>query len=284
MLAHREKRTKPFRDEKILASWNGLLIGALADAARALGEPAWLAMAERAFDFVWRVLVKDDRVLRHAKDGVAKGPGFLDDQAFVACAAVDLYEATGSGEYLRRARALAATIRSQFADESGALYLVAQDGESLIARPRDVYDHAVPSATSKALELFLRLGTLVDADLAGRAEKAVASLAAAALENPFGLSTVILLADRITKTSVDVVLVEDPGELLGATYRAYLPHRTIAHAKEDGTSAAALLAEGKRASAPAAFVCHRHSCAAPVSGYRELLGLLSPKRDASPTA
>src|SRR6185312_5431338 len=153
MLAHREKRIKPFRDEKILASWNGLLIGALADASRALGEPEWLAMAERAFDFLWRALVKGDRVLRHVKDGTPKGPGFLDDQAFVACAAIDLYEATRNGDYLRRAHALAETIRAVFMDDAGALYLVPKDGEALIARTQDVYDHAIPSATSKALEV-----------------------------------------------------------------------------------------------------------------------------------
>ncbi|HEY1954213.1 MAG TPA: thioredoxin domain-containing protein [Polyangiaceae bacterium] len=288
MLAHREKRPKPFRDEKILASWNGLLISALADAARALGEPEWLAMAERAFDFVWRVLVKDNRVLRHAKPSgdeyAAKGPGFLDDQAFVACAAIDLYEATRNGEYLRRARGLAETIRAEFTDDAGALYLVAKDGEPLIARPQDVYDHAIPSATSKAVELFLRLGTLVDATFSAAAETIVASLAAAAVENPFGFSSLVLLADRIASTSVDVVLVGESDELLGAAYRAYVPHRTIAHATTAGASDAPLVTEGKAASAPAAFVCHDHSCAPAVSGYRDLLSLLSPAGDAAPNA
>jgi uncharacterized protein YyaL (SSP411 family) len=276
MLAHREKRPRPFRDEKILASWNGLLVGALADASRALAEPRWLALAERAFAFVWQNLQKDGRVLR----SVGAGPGFLDDHAFVACAAVDLYEATGRADYLTRARSLAETIRAHFAGEDGALYLVADDGEALIARPKDVYDHAIPSATAKALELFARLGSLSDEALSAAAERGVASFAAAAVENPFGLSSLVLLADRVARTSVDVVLVGESDELLRAAYRAYVPHRSIAHAALDGSSAAPCLADGKRASAPSAFVCRGQSCAPPTSVYRELMGLLSPKGDA----
>jgi uncharacterized protein YyaL (SSP411 family) len=280
MFAHREKRTKPFRDEKILASWNGLFISALADAARTLAEPSWLALAERAFDFVWRVLTRDNRVLRHAKDGVAKGPGFLDDQAFVGCAALDLYEATGNGEYVARALALAETIRAQFVGADGRLYLVASDGEPLIARPEDVYDHAIPSATSMALTLFVRLGTLVSPELATAAEKELGELALAAMENPFGLSQVMTLVDRVARTSTELVLVGESAAnptLLQAAYAAYIPHRTIAWVSADGTSAAPLLASGKArvGESVTAFVCRDHSCSAPLTGYREVLALLS---------
>ena len=101
LLARREKREKPFRDEKILASWNGLVIGALADAGRGLGEPSLLSAAEEAFGYVERVLVSaNGRVARLAKGAVVKGPGFLDDHAFLAAAALDLYESTGNERYL----------------------------------------------------------------------------------------------------------------------------------------------------------------------------------------
>ncbi len=259
LLAHREKRIKPFRDEKILASWNGLLIGALADAACALSEPTWLELAERAFAFVMEKLVKDDRVLRHVKDGVPKGPGFLDDQAYVACAAIDLYEATGKRAFLDRARAFAETIRKHFTGEDGELFLTSDDGEPLIARTQDIYDHAIPSASSKALELFIRLG---------EEPKQLESLAASAVANPFGLSSIALLADRVARTSTEVTLSGNPKELFDATYRAFIPHRAVVH--KEGT-------EG------CAFVCHNHACSLPVSGYRELMALVSPKRDTSPS-
>ncbi|HEX4513457.1 MAG TPA: thioredoxin domain-containing protein, partial [Polyangiaceae bacterium] len=143
LLAHRDERVKPFRDEKILAAWNGLLVSSLADASRALSEPRWLELAERAFAYVWTHLRKGDRIVRHA----SQTSGFLDDQAFVACAALDLHETTGNPAYLEHARLLAKTIRDAFRDESGALYLAPKDGEALIARTQDVYDHALPSAT-----------------------------------------------------------------------------------------------------------------------------------------
>ncbi len=274
MLAHREKRIKPFRDEKILASWNGLLISALADASCALAEPKWLALAENAFAFLMKNLAVDDRVLRHVKNGVAKGPGFLDDQAYVACAAVDLYEATGSGEYLRRAHAFAETIRNHFTNEDGELCFVADDSEPLIARTQDVYDHAMPSATSKTLELFARLGAMRSPEFATIAVRGITALAQAAIENPFGLSTLALLADRMARTSVDIVLVGRSEELHRATYAAYVPHRVVVHTSLEGQSDAMLLSDGKRAEKPSVFVCHAHSCAAPVSGYRELMALL----------
>ncbi len=273
LFAHREKRPKPFRDEKILASWNGLLVSSLADASRALAEPKWLALAERAFDFVWRVLVQDDRVLRHCKDGVAKGPGFLDDQAFVACAAVDLYETTGNATYLDRALALAKTIRAHFMND-GALFLTPDDGEALIARTQDIYDHAIPSATSKALDLFSRLGAIThDEELAKLAERGIASFASSAVDNPFGLSSIALLAHRVAASTVDVVFTNVPpaDPLVNAAFDVFVPQKTIAWASAQGVS-------------PNVTVCRGHSCSLPVSTYRELLRLLSPGGDAASNA
>ena len=200
LLARRDRRVKPFRDEKILATWNGLLVSSLADASRALSEPRWLELAERTFDFVWTHLRKGDRIVRHAEQPF----GFLDDHAFVACAALDLHEATAKPEYLEHARALSRTIREAFMDdkETGALYLAPKDGEALIARTQDVYDHAVPSATSKALELCARLGE----DVQG-----LGPLARAALDNPFGLSSLVLVADRVRNESTEITFTNtDP--------------------------------------------------------------------------
>jgi hypothetical protein len=268
MLAHREKRPKPFRDDKILTSWNALLIGALADASRAQSEPSWLGMAQRAFDFVWGALVKDGRALRHFMDGVARGTGFLDDHAFLGCAALDLYEATGEPRYLANAKTLAEAIRSRFMQKD-VLYLTPDDGEPLIARTQDLYDHSIPSATSMAVLLFLRLGALAVPELTSVAEQQLEGLCAAAEENPFGLSQTVLLVDRLARGPTDVVLIGDSPELLKAAFEGYIPHRNIGWK-------GSLLAEGKDAPKPCAFVCRDRSCSPPAFGYRELLGLLSP--------
>src|SRR6185312_5844835 len=109
MLAYREKRERPLRDDKVLASWNGLLIGALCEAGRALGEPSWVEAAEAAFAAISAGLVRDGRAGRYLKDGrrASEKPGFLDDQAYLGNAALDLYEATGQPRYVTAARALA---------------------------------------------------------------------------------------------------------------------------------------------------------------------------------
>ena len=138
LLAEREARPKPFRDEKILAGWNGLMIGAMAEASRVLERPELLAVAERAFAYVDRVLIDGGRVLRLAKGSVVKRAGFLDDQAFVACAALDLYEATGAPAYVAKARTLTDALLAHFADaDSGGFFFTPDDGEALLHRAKD---------------------------------------------------------------------------------------------------------------------------------------------------
>jgi uncharacterized protein YyaL (SSP411 family) len=263
LFADREKRVKPFRDEKILASWNGLLVSSLADASRALGEPRWLELAERAFAFVWTHLRKGDRIVRHA----SQPNGFLDDQAFVACAALDLHEATANPDYLERARSIAKTIREAFMDESGAFYLAPIDGEALIARTQDVHDHAVPSATSRALELFVRLGEEVHA-------RSLNALVSAALENPFGSSSLVLVADRVVNESTEITFTDvDPkSELSKAAWTPIVRNRTIRWTTTSDKVR------------PNVIVCRGRSCSLPVSTYRELLSLLSPEGDVTPSA
>ena len=255
LLARREERVKPFRDEKILASWNGLMISSLADASRALDEPRWLEIAERAFDFVWTNLRKGERIVRHAQLPF----GFLDDQAYVACAALDLHEATAKSDYFEAAESLAKTIREAFM-EDGALYLTPKDGEALIARTQDVYDQAVPSATSKALELFARLGQ----DVPG-----IQSLAAAALDNPFGLSSLILVADRVVSESTEIRFTNtDPtSELAKGAWNLIVRARSIRWTTT-----------GEKVG-PNVIVCRGRSCSLPSSTYRGLLRLLSPEGD-----
>ena len=280
MLAFRETRPKPFRDEKILASWNGLMIRALADAGAALDAPEMIEAAARAFAFVERALVQGDRVLRHVKDGVVKGPGFLDDYAFVADAALDLYEATGEARYVAFAQKLADAMLAHFWDDAdNAFYFAPADGERLIFRPKDAFDHAIPSGASIALLVLSRLGAMIEPRYAKVAERGVQRLASAAAENPFGLSQTILLVDRLARGTTDVALVGAPDAaetraLAREAFRAYLPNRVIAW-----PSGAPLLAEGKAAhAAPVAYVCRGRTCSLPVRTPAELRPLLAPAR------
>jgi hypothetical protein len=290
MFEARERRPRPFRDEKILASWNGLMIGALADAGAALGDAAMLSAAERAMGLVERLLVvREDgtraRVLRHAKDGVPKGPGFLDDHAFVGDAALDLYEATGSPRWVALARATGEAILAHFRDEGGAgFFFTPDDGEAILVRAKDPYDHAVPSGASVACRLLLRLGALVDPRYASPAERAVESLAAAAADNPLGMSGTVCLADRLVRGTVDVVLVgprtsDATRALAREAFRAPLHDRVVAWADPAdplALEACRVLAEGKPAlPEPAAYVCRGRTCSLPVHGAGELARALA---------
>jgi uncharacterized protein YyaL (SSP411 family) len=285
MFQARETRPKPFRDEKVLASWNGLLIGALADAGAALADEKLVSMALRAMQDVEKRLISRDggagvRVARHCKDDDVRGPGFLDDYAFVGDAALDLYDATGDAHWVTLARALGDTILASFHDPSeGGFFFSADDAERILVRTKDAYDHAIPSGASIAVKLLLRLGALTDPKYAKPAEAAVESMAQAAVENPMGMSSLLGLVDRLVRGSVDVVLVgprSSPATraLAAAVHRAPLADRVMAWADPADASAlaaCAALAEDKPARPePVAYVCRGRTCSLPIADAGEL--------------
>jgi hypothetical protein len=287
MLAYRETRERPLRDDKVLASWNGLVIGALAEAGRALGEPAWVEAAEAAFAAISAGLVRDGRAGRYLKDGrrASERPGFLDDQAYLGNAALDLYEATGHPRYVAAARALALAMADHHWDPAeGGFYFAPGDGDALIARTKDLFDQAIPAAASMAALLCLRLGALSDPDLAAFGQKQLETAASAALDNPFGMGQAVLGLDLLVRGSTDVVVVGPRAAaepLLAAAHRAYLPCRTLAYvdpADPASAACASVLAEGKPApeGKAVAYVCRGRTCSAPVSDPAELSRLLSP--------
>ncbi len=277
MLAARETRIKPFRDEKILASWNGLMIRALADAGAALGDAAALASSRRAFDFVKGALVKDGRVLRLVKDGVTRGPGFLDDYSFLADAALELYEATGEPSYVAVAKELADAMLTHFWDDADAsFYFTPADGEALIHRAKDPHDHAIPSGAAIALGVLTRLGAMVDEKYLRHAERGIERLAAAAMQNPFGLGQTLVNVDRLVRGTVDVVLVGAPDApatqaLAKVAFEAYLPNRVVAWQ----TGAPLLAADKPAKDTPVAYICRGRTCSAPVGTPEALRALLA---------
>lgn len=158
---YRAKRAQLHRDDKILVSWNGLMICACAKAGAVLGEKRYVEMASRAEAFIREHLVKDGRLLVRYRDGDAAGEGKLDDYAFYTLALTELYRVTFRTDYLSRAAALAEKMVEQFFDrEQGGFYLYAEDGEQLIVRTRETYDGAMPSGNSVAAEVIWRLAQI----------------------------------------------------------------------------------------------------------------------------
>src|SRR5262249_41907937 len=161
------------------------MIGAMAEAGAALGDPALVASAERALAFVTSKLVtKTDtgaRALRLVKGDVVKGPGFLDDHAYLANAALDVYEVTGDPAHVELARSLATSMMTFFWEDAEGFFFTPKDGEALITRSKDPYDNAVPSGASMACRALLRLGALVDVKYMEIAERQLVRLAPSAV-------------------------------------------------------------------------------------------------------
>jgi len=286
LLEARRKREKPFRDDKILSSWNGLTIAALADAGLALDDPTLLGAAERAYDHVERLLVSGGAVLRFAKGDQIVGPGFLDDHAFLAAAALALYEATGDERRLLASRRIADRLLEQFSDGSGTFFFTPASGEKLIVRVEDPFDQAIPAGAAVAASVLLRLGSLIDASYSAPAERYLERMAPAALENPFAFSYTIGALDYLVRGSTDVVILgstQDPAAraLHRAALRTYLPNRNIVWAdptRPSSLAAAERLTAGKPAgSRPTAYVCRARTCSPPISDPEQLAQTLGPK-------
>ncbi|AKU96943.1 Thymidylate kinase [Labilithrix luteola] len=286
----REKRVKPFRDEKILTSWNALMIGAMAEAGAALGDPALVDSAERACAFVQSKLVVAQgahaRALRLVKGDVVKGPGFLDDHAYLANALLDLYEVTGDPTRVAAARALVDGMIDAFWEDAEGFYFTPKDGEALITRSKDPFDSAVPSGVSMACRALLRLGALVDTKYAAMVERELLRLAPQATSNPMGFGQALCEMDRLVRGSVDVVLVGARGDartqaLAREVFATWIPNRTVAWLDERNPAsreACALLAEGKPAKdVPVAYVCRGRTCSLPVRTPEDLAPLLTPQ-------
>src|SRR5437899_4323373 len=146
LLEVRERRVKPLRDEKILASWNGLMVSGVLDAYQTLGSPAYLEMADKALAFLQDRAYKNVRLFRTVTGGIGKLNGYLDDYAFLSAALIDAFEATAKPTYLDKARELTAVMVEQFSEpQTGGCFFTGKDHESLLQRMKTGEDSAIPS-------------------------------------------------------------------------------------------------------------------------------------------
>jgi uncharacterized protein YyaL (SSP411 family) len=159
LFAAREKRVKPGTDEKILTSWNGVMISGFAKGYAVTGDSRYLQAANRALDFIERKLGSNDgRLMRTFKDGQAKLNAYLDDYAFYTCALLDLFAVDSKQEYLERAIKYTDLMLEHFWDQKeGNLFFTSDDHEKLIVRTKNFYDLAIPSGNSVAAANLLRL-------------------------------------------------------------------------------------------------------------------------------
>ncbi|WP_158737923.1 thioredoxin domain-containing protein [Alteribacillus sp. YIM 98480] len=158
LFKHREKRVHPHKDDKILTSWNALMIAAFAKASRVFKEPRYLEAATKAFSFIENELTVEGRLMVRYRDGEVKHKGFIEDYANVLWAAIELYESSLDLSYLEKARHYGDQLIELFWDhENGGFFFYGEDGEELLVRPKETYDGAMPSGNSVAAVQLLRL-------------------------------------------------------------------------------------------------------------------------------
>jgi uncharacterized protein YyaL (SSP411 family) len=282
LLAEREKRPRPGRDDKILADWNGLTIAALARASAVFDAPEFLAAAEAAFAFVAANLGDATGGLLHAwRDGRAGATGLLDDYAAMARAALALFEATGTPAYLARAEAWAEAALQRFGDGDGGFFMSADGDEQLIVRPRPPHDGAVPSGASLIIEVFARLHHVsLDPrwrDAAERAARRHAGTESAQAQSPLLLAAI----DWLERGGAVVVegRRDDPLAVALAREARAAADPTIVTLRLDP----ALWPEGapggrpRLPAQPAAMLCRGQACSLPVSDVAGLRTLLAER-------
>ena len=271
LLELRSRRPQPGLDDKAIASWNGLALAALAEAARRLGRADWLEAAQELGEFLLGPLSRDDRLVRSVRDGRASGPGFLDDYANAAQGLYELHVATGELRWLEESRRLALLAVELFADdERGGFFLAPAEGEQLVARRKELFDHPVPSGNSMLAYVLLRLARLWGDDgLAQRAVGVLRLLGDALGRAPSEFAWALNALDLYLAIPRELAVVGGPeSEVARAALEPFDPNAVVAFGPTDAVP----LLEGKTlvGGAPAVYVCERFACQAPVTDAREL--------------
>ena len=284
LLTAREKRIRPHRDDKVLTSWNGLMIAALARAATVLDKPEYLTAAAASAEFILNNMRRaDGRLLRRYRQGEAAVLGFLDDYAFFCWGLIELYQAGFNSRYLDLALELTADMERLFGDGNGNLFDSAEDAETVLTRSKTILDGAVPSGNSAAAWNLLRLASLTaDHGMAERGEAAIKTCLAQAARYPTGTSLLYTALDYALGPKDVVVLAADSNgdhkEMLTVLRKHFLPRTLVLLADPDDVRLNELtpLLQGKvtQDGQTTAYLCRDETCQAPVTDAEELIALL----------
>ncbi|ADK84344.1 protein of unknown function DUF255 [Desulfarculus baarsii DSM 2075] len=285
LLAARQQRIPPLKDDKIITAWNGLMIAALAKAGQALADEALTAAAARAATFILQTArATGGRLARSQRDGQASGPGFLEDYAFMIWGLIELFEATFELDHLEAALELTDKCCELFWDEAdGGYFFSPADGEKLIMRDKDDYDGATPAGNSTMTLNLLRLARLTGRrQLEDMAQQLMQTMAAQTMRLPMAHTMLLMALDFAQGPTKEIVICgakNDPAAqaMIAKAQQKFIPARALLWRPPEGPEAARLAAlapftagmttVGGRATA---YVCQDHVCARPVTDPDEL--------------
>ncbi len=288
VLQARSKRVRPHRDDKILMSWNSLLISSLAYGYQVLGEKTYLDAAEKASDFLSRNLIRGGRLLVSFRGGPSKAEGFLDDYAFFQAAQLDLFETTFKKQYLEEALRLWDGMKRLFWDEKeGGFYFTGsdqKDAHRLLTRLKEAHDGAIPSGNSVAAMSLYRLAELTGRkDIRDDAEAVVKCFSGHLIKSP-PMYPQMLQAIQFTTIPPAEILVVGPRTesegMIRAVWKNFDPNKVLVFCEETQDKDLAPLVpwlenrpsqDGK----PTAYVCKNYQCQLPTTDPHKMLELLS---------
>jgi uncharacterized protein YyaL (SSP411 family) len=278
----REGRVHPGRDEKVLTSWNGLMLAAFAEAARVLKRDDYRQVAERNADFLLRELRRDDGRLWHTwRAGVAKINGYLEDYTHFIEGLLELYQATFEPRWYLAARELAEAMVEHFSAPVG-FFDTSDDHERLITRPREWQDNAVPSGNAMAATVLLRLaGLAVEPRYADLARQSLSQVQPLLAQHPLAFGQWLIALDYALSRPREIAIVGEPQAddtraLLDTCTTGYHPHRVVAFGSPNTEPSAVPLLQdrGQISGRATAYVCVDSACRPPVTDPVELRELI----------
>ncbi len=281
LMAARDERVRPARDDKVVAAWNGLAIASLVDAGRLLGREDLVDAALRAGTLLVDLHLRDDgSLLRVSRDGVAgRHRGVLEDHGCVAHGFLALAGATGDAAWLDRARLVLDHALDRFRAEDGGFFDTAADAEALVARPRDPSDNASPSGLSATVHALLAAAAMTgEGRYRQAADEALGTVAALAVQAPRFAGWSLAAAEALAAGPLEVAVVGPAGtarDELERTARG-TPGVTVVVADAGDNGIPLLDARGPVGGDPAAYVCREMVCERPVTTAAELAALLTP--------
>ena len=280
----REKRVRPGLDDKVLADWNGEMIAALANAGSMLGEPDWIARAEKAFDFIAQSMTKSDRLGHSWREGRLLYPGLASDFANMIRAALALYEATGRRDRLDQALRWQTAFDAHYANPgNGGYYLTADDAEGLVVRPASTSDDATPNPNAMAAQNLIRLAALTgDHQWREKADRLLEGVLGGAGENVLSHAALLNAIDLRLNAAEIVLTGPDHARFAQAALRLPYLNRVVLRAPEASALPHNHPAQAKIASGPAsaAFICVGETCSLPVADPDKIADAVAAMRPA----
>jgi uncharacterized protein len=288
LFEHREKRIHPYKDDKILTAWNGLMIAALAYGARVLGNESYMAAAENAVNFIQSKLMRvDGRLLARYREGESAYAGYLDDYAFFIWGLIELYQASFDIKHLKLAISLNEDMIKYFGDESkGGYFIYGSDSEQLIARPKEAYDGAMPSGNSVAVLNLLRLGRLTgNTELEVEADGVLGAFADKINSYSMGHTYMLMGIMFARGRGSEIVIVGDKTDAAAQGFvdiinKSFLPYSVVVVKEEKDIETLIKLipyTEGQNRvdNKTTAYVCENFACRAPITDANKLFEILS---------